>query len=266
MRRWLLWTVTGLAVPALLAGCRATPTPQNGANREAHRTPRSRPSERTDEVTTDGVAEEAAPVSADAAPSRWRITTVCIDAGHGGSDSGTETDGAVEKTISLDIALRVRDTLEGQGLSVVMTRETDRAVSRAARAAVCNRSGAGVFLSIHCNGFDDANVAGIEVYHLGEGAAPDAVQFASLVHDALLKAVDGHDRGVRPAGFTVLAQTRCPAVLVEVGYLSNRGDRARLLDENGRQTIADALAAAIVTFATDAVTADTSVAADTERP
>jgi len=247
MQRWLLWAATGLAVPALLAGCRAEPTPQNPVKRKTHRPARSRPSERTQDAT-----DEAVPASTDEAPSPWRITAVCIDPGHGGSDSGVEAGGVTEKTITLDIALRVRDKLESQGLGVVITRETDRAVSRAARAAISNHAfgrGAGLFLSIHCNGFGDAGVAGVEVYYLGKGASPEAARLATLMHDTLVGALDEHDRGVRPTGFTVLAETKCPAVLVEVGYLSNAGDRARLLDEKGRQTIADALAAAVVKFA-----------------
>ncbi|MBN1917190.1 MAG: N-acetylmuramoyl-L-alanine amidase [Verrucomicrobia bacterium] len=243
MRRWLLWTVTGLAMPMLLAGCRANSVPNDATNRRAHKAARTRGPE-----GPDGASETEAGDPGDE-PCRWRISTVCIDAGHGGSDTGTQTDGAAEKTIVLDLALRVRDALEAEGLTVVMTRETDHTVSRTERAAICNRTEAGVFLSIHCNGYHDPAVSGVEVYYLGRGASAETSHLATLVHDALVEAVGARDRGIRPAGFTVLAGTHCPAVLVEVGYLSNDNDRARLLDETGRQAIAAALAAAVITFA-----------------
>jgi N-acetylmuramoyl-L-alanine amidase len=179
-----------------------------------------------------------------------RLGTICIDPGHGGRDSGTvAADGTEEKALTLDIARRIRDGLVAKGATVEMTREEDQSVSVEQRAEHCNGDGAGLFVSIHVNSFDTPDVHGFEVYYFGGHASAASGRAAEAIRRAMAAAPDTHDRGVRRAGYGVLAQTKCPAVLVEVGYMTNPGELARLEDETYRQRLADAIVGGLVEFA-----------------
>jgi len=228
MQRWLICVALAVSMAASGAACRNTKrVRQPGANGQD--TP----------AKTD---DEAHP--------RWQLGPICIDPGHGGRDSGTVGgDGTLEKTIALDIAARVARGLEANGAVVVMTRDTDRFVALEKRVQVCNAARAGLFVSIHANGFYSPDAHGFELYYLGDDSAPEAGRAAEQIRRALAERVEARDRGVRRADFTVLSRTTCPAVLVEVGYLSNPAECARLLDEAYRQQLADAIVAGIVEFA-----------------
>ena len=183
---------------------------------------------------------------------RWHTGPICIDAGHGGRDSGTSgLDGTLEKTVTLDVARRVHDGLEAEGATVVMTRSDDRFVSLETRASMCNKARAGLFVSIHANGFHEPGVRGFEVYYFNGAPSSNGVEAAEAIQAALHDALETRDRGVRNADFSVLAATQCPAVLVEVGYLTNPEEGARLAQDEYRQRIADALVAAIVAYGMD---------------
>jgi N-acetylmuramoyl-L-alanine amidase len=228
MQRWLIC----VALAATLAAC-------NVACRKAEPARKARVDQQDAPARTD-----------DEQHARWPTGPICIDPGHGGRDSGTVGgDGTLEKTIALDVAKRVAQGLEANGAAVVMTRDTDRFVRLEDRVRVCNAAGAGLFVSIHANGFYSADVHGFELYYLGDESAPEAGRAAEHIRRALADAVEARDRGVRRADFTVLSRTTCPAVLVEVGYLSNRAECARLLDEAYRQRVADAIVAGIVEYA-----------------
>lgn len=237
MQRWLICLAGVFILAASGVDCRSA---RHGREPRAdgHETP----------------ADAAVDESAEADEQRriqWRIGTICIDPGHGGRDSGTAGDDeTAEKAITLDIAKRVVQGLEANGAVVVMTRTDDRFVALEDRVHTCNAAGAGLFLSIHANGFYSPDAHGFELYYLGDDSAPEAGRAAEHIRRALASGVDARDRGVRRADFTVLSQTTCPAVLVEVGYLSNRAECARLRDEAYRQQLADAIVAGIVEFGT----------------
>jgi N-acetylmuramoyl-L-alanine amidase len=242
MHRRVLCIVAGIAAVCaaavfLVAGCGRT----ERAGDELTRTQESTEAAQTDEHA-----------AADALAARWRINPICIDAGHGGRDSGTlGADGALEKTITLDIAGRVRRRLEAEGATVVMTRTDDRFVSLDARASTSNKAAAGLFVSIHANGFHEPDVRGFEIYYFNGAHSSKAVEAAEAIERAMHDALDTRDRGVRRADFSVLAATQCPAVLVEVGYMTNPDEAARLARADYRQQIADALVAAIKTVGMD---------------
>jgi len=229
MQRWLICVALAVTMAASGGACR-----------------------NTKRVRTPGADRQDTPAKIDdQGRPHWRIGPICIDPGHGGRDSGTVGgDGTLEKTIALDIATRVAHGLEANGAVVVMTRDTDRFVALEKRVQVCNAASAGLFVSIHANGFYSPDAHGFELYYLGDDSAPEAGRAAEQIRRALAAAVEARDRGVRRADFTVLSRTTCPSVLVEVGYLSNPAECARLLDEEYRQQVADAIVAGIVEFAT----------------
>ncbi|MFN3407691.1 MAG: N-acetylmuramoyl-L-alanine amidase [Limisphaerales bacterium] len=192
---------------------------------------------------------------------------IVVDAGHGGSDSGTRSPvpGRLEKHYTLDWAQRLKPLLEAQGWQVVMTRTNDADVSLPARVAIAEAAGADLFLSLHFNSANGNGHAGIETYCLTPFGMPsnlargyedntaltfpnnrfDAanLQLAVRLHRELLAATGAPDRGVRRARFmTVLRGQNRPAVLLEAGYLSNPAEAERIHQPEYRQRLAEAVA------------------------
>ena len=211
------------------------------------------------------------------------IETIVIDAGHGGHDPGTSHYGLKEKHLALDIARRLRAQLQSQGLRVVMTRETDQFIPLSGRPAIANRLCADLFVSVHVNANRNRQVSGIEVYYPRESLVASSAQWPPLVSPAdigipsmTVKQIlwdlvlsrtrsqsrrlasdichsmrDGLQvrcRGVKAARFVVLREAWMPAVLVEVGYVTNRVEAQRLGDADYRQAAAQFLARGIVSY------------------
>ena len=198
--------------------------------------------------------------------------TIVIDPGHGGADSGTRSvlDYRCEKEFTLDWARRLATLLATNGWRVFLTRTGDTDLSLSNRIAFAETRKAGIFVSLHFNSSapNDQQV-GLETYCLTPAGMPSTVtrgygddaglafpnnafdpqnlQLALRVHRALLQVNGRHDRGVRRARFLgVLRGQRCPAVLVEGGYLSNPQEARRISDPAYRQKLAEAVAQALV--------------------
>jgi N-acetylmuramoyl-L-alanine amidase len=184
-----------------------------------------------------------------------RPRLVVLDAGHGGHDPGaTGIGGVVEKVLTLDIAHRVADRLARRGaIEVTLTRSDDTFVTiddRIARAM-----DAAVFVSLHVNAAADVNLNGFEVFYGGGGIDATAsgprspVRLGLDVGEAIGHALGSDVRTVvRPGKFGVLARNTVPSVLVEVGYLTNPDDAARLRDDGYRAVVAQAIADGAATF------------------
>jgi N-acetylmuramoyl-L-alanine amidase len=223
------------------------------------------------------------------APLAGSVRTVVLDVGHGGHDPGTSHYGLKEKSLALEIAKELRDRLREHGLRVVMTRETDGFVPLSGRAAVANRLQADLFVSVHVNANRNRRIAGTEVYYprvseVSSGAewppsvAPSEVatpsttvkqvlwdlvlrrmrfqsrRVASAVCRSMRSNLNVPCRWIKPARFVVLRQAWMPAVLVEVGYLTNREEASRLASAAYRQEIAQAIADSIIAYFRDVET------------
>lgn len=170
---------------------------------------------------------------------------VCIDPGHGGKDPGACAGGIREKDIALDVANKIRAHLRAAGYSVILTREQDKFVSLGNRAAEANMWGADLFVSVHCNSAPNSSANGMEVYvHTSRGA--DSTRAAHAIYDRLLPASGLRGRGVKANDYAVLRETAMPAVLVELGFVSNEGDRAKLISEDWQDRAAEAIVAGIM--------------------
>lgn len=170
--------------------------------------------------------------------------TVVLDAGHGGHDpGGIPRQRVVEKAAALDVAVRVRARLQAAGHRVVMTRSSDVFVELPRRVAVSNRAPHNaVFVSIHFNASPNRDAHGIETYHYDSRGAV----LAGAIHRRVLAATGEQDRGVRCARFFVLRYNRRPACLVELGFLTNAREGARVSRSAAyRQQLANAVAAGI---------------------
>ena len=165
---------------------------------------------------------------------------IVVDAGHGGHDPGAiAVTGLHEKIVNLDIALKVASLLEGEGLRVTLSRAGDRFVSLDRRSNLANRANADLFVSVHADASDNPRARGFTVY-IHRSASADARAAAKHIEQAMAE-TEIASRGIRGAGFHVLRETESPAVLVELGYLTNRGDAQLLGDSAVRERLAQAI-------------------------
>ncbi len=175
---------------------------------------------------------------------------VVIDAGHGGNDPGTNGHGANEKSINLALALAVSKILRQRGVDTVLTRSNDTFIELDDRCDIANRSGAKLFVSIHINASKKASNRGHEVL-VPDATSPKANLAAQDISKELTAAgMAPHGSGVRKddRGLRVLRHTDIPAVLVEVGFLSNSADAAIMTDRSRQQRIAEGIADGIIDY------------------
>jgi N-acetylmuramoyl-L-alanine amidase len=176
-----------------------------------------------------------------------RLGTVVLDAGHGGRDPGAiAVTGMYEKTVNLSVVRRAAGMLRQRGVEVLMTRSDDRFIPLEKRADIANDAGADLFVSVHADSAGNELAQGYTLY-LARAASDDAERAA----DCLLTqyaAMPTSSRGIRRADYRVLVRTSCPAVLVELGYLSNVDEARRLGEPAYRQQLAEALCAGVVAY------------------
>lgn len=189
--------------------------------------------------------------------------TFMLDAGHGGSDSGAVYNGRLEKNDNLRITLAVGERLARSGERVLYTRTDDSTVDLTYRSTMANSAGATYFVSFHRNSASTVG-RGVEVYYYtGLSAQSTAARMAAPVQDALV--VCGfHNRGVKQAKFSVLRRTSMPAILVELAFINNEAENAKLDSEFDR--IADAIASALLSFVGKTLTPATTQPLETEPP
>ena len=198
------------------------------------------------------------------------VETIVIDAGHGGRDPGAIGVGGLrEKDVTLRLAKSLGEKLAAQGFEIVYTRRDDRSIGLEERTAIAESVGGDLFVSLHANAAPRRSVAGIETYYLDAnherhslGVAArengvsrsqvDALQrtvaklrvsevsvhsrrAANTVHQQMVSGLAGryaevNDLGVKKGPFYVLFLSNMPAILVEAGFLTNRGEARRLRD------------------------------------
>jgi N-acetylmuramoyl-L-alanine amidase len=172
---------------------------------------------------------------------------VVIDAGHGGRDPGAiSVLGDYEKTINLKVTRKVAALLAERGIKVRMTRSGDRFIELEERAAIANRLKADLFVSIHADSFPKSSRRGYTMY-VARSASRSSFSVARSI-DRAMSATGLASHGTRTANFRVLTNTRCPAVLVEMGYLTNRTEAALLKDPFFQSRLAKAIANGILDY------------------
>src|ERR1700731_841171 len=184
---------------------------------------------------------QAQPRAAAVSPEGSRAsTTVVIDAGHGGHDRGGIAGQRVdEKTMNLDVSLRLRSVLQSYGYRVVMTRDSDVFIPLGTRVAIANSYRNAIFVCIHFNATSRRSASGIETYFYSSQSLP----LASAIHYYVAGGAPSAHPGARRRGFYVLRKTTVPSVLVECGFLTNATEanyaqsaayRQKLAEEIGR--------------------------------
>jgi N-acetylmuramoyl-L-alanine amidase len=168
--------------------------------------------------------------------------TVVVDAGHGGYDNGARgRQGLSEKMLTLDVARRLKPILEARGYHVVMTRTTDVFIPLGGRTTISNSHSDAAFVSIHFNCSPRRAADGVETYYYDRRSAP----FAANILREIATCYGSHSRGVKYARFYVLHHNQRPATLLELGFVSNPKENAKLQDPRVRQLLAERIAAGI---------------------
>ncbi|PWT97936.1 MAG: hypothetical protein C5B53_07400 [Candidatus Melainabacteria bacterium] len=170
---------------------------------------------------------------------------VVLDPGHGGSDPGARRNGIEEKELTLSIINTLRQRLEKRGIKVTLTRSDDSFVSLEDRVKLTNTVTPNLFLSVHINSLDgESDIRGIETYYQTGQSKP----FADSIHDCLVNNLEVPDRYVRKARFYVINHTAVPAVLAEVGFISCKEERERLISYDYQDRIAKALEQGVILY------------------
>lgn len=199
--------------------------------------------------------------------------------------------GLKEKTVVLDIARHVKDYLQEAGLKVILTRDKDEFVSLADRTEIASKTNADLFISIHANSNPSKKTEGMEVYYCKTSSKRDLdeeqrtknertfVKRLNSKHTPMLQEIvadmmyvhkvsqsedlakrivndssvdiGSPNRGARPCRFFVVRNTLIPAVLVEVGYLTNRNEERKLSSATYRQKLAVSIARSIIKYVTN---------------
>ena len=194
---------------------------------------------------------------------------VYLDAGHGGYDPGASYFGISEKSLTLAIQSRVKAKLESEGYQVVTTRTSDTYVDLMDRSRAANASESDIFVSIHINASGSSAAQGIETYYYQPYAEyPSRINatyhanptrlsmsdtLANAIQSSLINATGAQNQGVKRQTFAVLRETTAPAVLLELGFLSNPQEAARLNTSAYQETLANAIVAGIKSYYEKAV-------------
>ena len=169
---------------------------------------------------------------------------VVLDAGHGGSDYGAIREGINEKDITLDVTQRVANILKSKGYKVALTRKDDTFVSLQDRVTFSEDEAPEIFVSIHVNSAVATEPKGIETHYYHDYSN----NLAKIVHSHLAKDIDTKDRGLFKSKFYVINHTTVPAILVEMGFISNEEERNELVSDSRKNKTAKAIAEGIIEY------------------
>ena len=166
---------------------------------------------------------------------------VVVDAGHGGRVPGCVFGDIMEKDIALSVALKLQKELEQMGMMVIMTREDDSYPRLSERVQIANDSKADYFVSIHCNSYeDDATISGLESYYCGDNGSELAQKMIEAARRSNLAVEDA-----KYGNFQVLRETKMPATLVEIGYMTNPAELELMCSESYQDELASVVAKGI---------------------
>ncbi len=179
---------------------------------------------------------------------------IVLDAGHGGMDPGAQStyngETINEKDITLAIMLKTQAILQNNGYRVEVTRSGDTYPTLTERAELANSLNAAVFVSIHINSNENSDPYGAEVYYAesnnGDSYGAKSSELAKNILDCMMKHISTKNRGVKTAEHVVTKTSVMPAVLVEVGFISNPDELVNLLDDSYQTEAAQGIAEGII--------------------
>ena len=198
---------------------------------------------------------------------------IVIDAGHGGSDPGAQRtyDGVTysEKDINLSIAKKVKELLEDNGINVIMTREGDTYPTLSERSDLANKLRAAMFVSIHTNAATVETASGYEVYYSSQNnfdyTGLTSKELAQSVINSLKKNIKTINRGVKTENHLVTRTSIMPAVLIEIGFISNKPELDLMISEDYQNSFAKGVVNGILSVYNKAGISDPEIKAELVR-
>lgn len=174
-----------------------------------------------------------------------------VDAGHGGNDQGAAGRRSLEKDINLKVARRVCKIIrkECRGVAVIPTRPDDEFITLNDRVGMANFYGADLFISIHANSARSW-AEGTETFIHPSARGSRSERMARLIEQEYIRS-GRESRGVKTANFSVLRNTRMPAVLTELGFISNRDEERFLKSRKGQKRLARSISNAFIRYLTE---------------
>lgn len=205
-------------------------------------------------VSLAGKASPKTPNKTTPKTSSAKQPVVIIDAGHGGYDAGAiGKKGTKEKDVTLSVALKVGEILKNKGVNVIYTRTSDKVAWQKNEKAdlqyrtnLSNNSKADLFISIHTNSSIIRSVKGMETYYAPGSSNSKAL--ASAIQNKLVSSLKFPNRGIKSERFYVLRNTKVPAVLVELGFISNSSEEDILKSSKYQSSYAEAVAGGILSY------------------
>ncbi len=183
-------------------------------------------------------------------PAKEGEVLVVIDAGHGGQDPGANKGNVLEKDLNLAIALKLEELLKNNNIKTFMLRQDDTFVGLYDRPYIANALKATLFVSIHHNAVDNTKISGTETLYYPETKGDTSFtgeKFAKLVQESLINKLNSVNRKtIERPGLVVLKYTEMPAILAEIGFVTNPAELKKLIDPTYQQKAADALSEAII--------------------
>ncbi|MFD2116265.1 N-acetylmuramoyl-L-alanine amidase [Paenibacillus yanchengensis] len=191
--------------------------------------------------------------------SKWEFPqpTVIIDVGHGGIDGGAYYGNVLEKNVNLQIARKLYEVLQNHGINVVLNRAGDYALSEenhwsnartrhgrdlSQRKQLTEEIDSKILVSLHCNASPKPSSSGPLVLHQPTG---ESILLAQFIQNALNQQQQTYFLPKLGKTYYLLKKTQKPAVIVEMGFISNEQDRQMLTDPASQHKIAEAIASGI---------------------
>ncbi|WP_131725797.1 N-acetylmuramoyl-L-alanine amidase [Flavobacterium sp. Root420] len=170
---------------------------------------------------------------------------IVIDAGHGGDDFGATLNGLQEKAIVETIAKKIKAQNKNENLEIVLLREGDHFMELSERVSIINNLNAKLVISLHINASENLDKNGVQAYVSSKSKFyNESKTNAEILVDRV--AGDYFSKGeVKEASFYILKNSNCPALTLEVGYLSNINDRTYITSEKGQNEIAEKILEAL---------------------
>ena len=173
---------------------------------------------------------------------------IVLDAGHGGKDSGAVHNGYQDKNFNLTILYKKMKQYftNSSSIKAYWTRANDTFVNLYERPKISAKANADIFISLHMNSASSSSAKGLEVYYskINKSKGPSGLtseEMADFFQDSLISKIGCYDRGYKSAEYVVAKYNTVPAILIELGFMSNSTDLARLKDSQKQQKAAKAL-------------------------
>ncbi|WP_158850422.1 N-acetylmuramoyl-L-alanine amidase [Saccharothrix deserti] len=173
---------------------------------------------------------------------------IIIDPGHGGDDRGVVVDGVAEADVMLDLARLLEGKMAATGMEALLTRGPNHNPDEGERARFANEAGADLILSLHADSNSSPLASGVATFHFGTGNGTSSTvgeALAGFIQREIVARTGMLDCRTHPKTWDMLRMTRCTAVRVEVGYLTNAGDRQRLANPSFRDVVAEGILVAV---------------------